>query len=92
VAFDVLFYTGLRRGDAVKVGRQRVRDGTITIETEKTGELVSIRIHPDLAASLTAGPTGDLAFIIPKSPLETGFETCAVRPTVRARHMVCARR
>jgi integrase len=64
VAFDVLFYTGLRRGDAVKVGRQHVRDGTITIETEKTGEPVSIRIHPDLAASLTAGPTGDLAFIV----------------------------
>jgi integrase len=63
VAFDVLFYTGLRRGDAVKVGRQHVRNDTITIETEKTGELVSIRIHAELAESLAAGPTGDLAFI-----------------------------
>lgn len=63
VAFDLLFYTGLRRGDAVKVGRQHVRDETITIRTEKTGEAVSIRILPELAESLAAGPTGDLAFI-----------------------------
>lgn len=35
LAFDLLLYTGLRRGDAVRVGRQHVRDGCITIFTEK---------------------------------------------------------
>jgi integrase len=69
LAFDLLLYTGLRRGDAVRVGRQHVRDGVITIRTEKhrrgkLGEEVSIPILPPLAASLEATKTGDLAFLI----------------------------
>lgn len=64
VAFDVLLYTGFRRGDAVRLGRQHVRDGIATLRTEKTGEIVSTRILPQLATSLEAGPTGDLAFIV----------------------------
>ena len=32
----VLLYTGLRRGDAVRLGRQHVRDGIATIRTQKT--------------------------------------------------------
>ena len=36
VWLDVLIYTGLRRGDAVRFGRQHVRDGIATIKTEKT--------------------------------------------------------
>ena len=38
---DVLFYTGLRRGDAVTLGRQHVRDGLITMRTEKSQEEMS---------------------------------------------------
>jgi integrase len=33
---DVLFYTGLRRGDAVRLGRQHVRNGIATLRTEKS--------------------------------------------------------
>lgn len=69
LAFDVLLYTGLRRGDAVRVGKQHVRDGVITIRTEKhapgkPGELVAIPILQPLAASLAAAPTGDLTYLI----------------------------
>ena len=32
VWLDVLLYTGLRRGDAVRLGRQHVRDGIATIK------------------------------------------------------------
>jgi integrase len=62
---DVLMYTGLRRGDAVRVGRQHLRDGVITLRTEKSqGEmLVDIPVLPILAATLEAGPTGELSFI-----------------------------
>lgn len=63
VAFDVLLYTGLRRGDAAALGRQHVRDGVARIKTQKTGEHVAIPIAPELEATLAAGPTGDLAFI-----------------------------
>jgi len=66
---DVLFYTGLRRGDAVRLGRQHVRDGIATLRTEKSqGEMiVSIPILPILQRALDAGPIGDLAFICGKS-------------------------
>jgi integrase len=64
LAFDLLLYTGFRRGDAVRVGRQHVRDGVITIRTEKTGEVVSIPMLPPLAASIAATKTGDLTFLV----------------------------
>ena len=69
LAFDLLLYTGLRRGDAVRVGLQHVRDGEITIRTEKhakgkVGEQVTIPILPPLAASLAATKTGDLTYLV----------------------------
>jgi integrase len=61
----VLLYTGLRRGDAVRLGRQHVRDWIATLRTEKSqGQIeVTIPLLPPLLEALAAGPTGDLAFI-----------------------------
>lgn len=64
LAFDLLLYTGLRRGDVVKLGRQHVRDGVITLRTEKTGEVVALPVLAPLAKSIEATNTGDLAFLI----------------------------
>jgi integrase len=65
VWLDVLLYTGLRRGDAVRFGRQHVRDGVGTIKTEKSGFTVTVTlpILPVLAETLAAGACGDLTFI-----------------------------
>tara|TARA_R110000868_G_scaffold190540_1_gene434327 strand:- start:319 stop:1227 length:909 start_codon:yes stop_codon:yes gene_type:complete len=63
LAFDILLFTGLRRGDAVILGRQHIRNGVAMLRTAKTGEPVAIPIYPPLAASIAAGPCGDLAFI-----------------------------
>jgi integrase len=65
VWLDVLLYTGLRRGDAVVLGRQHLKDSVATIRTEKShgAVTVTIPILPVLAHTLEAGPTGDLAFI-----------------------------
>jgi integrase len=64
LAFDLLVYTGLRRGDVARLGRQHVKDGVITLRTEKTGQVVTLLILPALAESIAATRTGDLAFII----------------------------
>jgi integrase len=64
VWMHVLLYTGLRRGDAVKLGKQHVRDGVAVIRTEKNDTEVSIPIRPVLKATLADGPVGDLAFIV----------------------------
>lgn len=67
LAFDILLYTGLRRGDAVVLGRQHIRDGLITIRAEKTGEEVFIPVQPELAASIAATTTGDLTLLVTQS-------------------------
>jgi integrase len=67
VWFDVILYTGLRRGDAVRFGRQHVRNGIGTIKTEKTDTEVTLPILPVLADTLAAGPCGDLSFIVSKT-------------------------
>ena len=63
VAIEVLLNTGLRRGDAVRLGRQHVREGVATIRTEKTGIELYIPILPALEKAIAHGPTGDLTFI-----------------------------
>ena len=69
LAYDLLLYTGLRRGDAVRVGVQHVRDGVITIRTEKhrkgkAGELITIPILEPLKLSIAATTTGDMTFLV----------------------------
>ena len=61
---DVLAYTGLRRGDAVRLGRQHIRNGIAKLKTEKTGLEVTLPILPILQCTLDAGPCGDLTFIV----------------------------
>src|SRR5262245_5784530 len=41
---DVLFYTGLRRGDAVRLGRQHISDGIATLRTEKSQGGITVAI------------------------------------------------
>ena len=47
------------------LGRAHVRDGVVTIKTEKSGFMVAVTlpILPALAATLAASPCGDLTFV-----------------------------
>lgn len=63
LALDLLLFTGLRRSDIIKIGKQHVRDGLLTFRTRKTKAVVYIPIFPELRASIDATDTGDLAFI-----------------------------
>jgi integrase len=69
VWLDVLVYTGLRRGDAVRFGRQHIGNGVGTIKTEKTDTVVTLPILPVLMKTLDAGPCGDLS-----RPLRSSIE------------------
>jgi integrase len=68
VWLDVLLYSGLRRGDAVRYGRQHVRNGIGKMRLEKSGEEIEVTlpILPVLAKTLAVGPCGDLTFIVGK--------------------------
>jgi integrase len=64
LAMDLALFTGLRRSDLFRVGRQHVRDGVISIQTQKTGAIAHIPVFANLRASLEAAPVGDLVFLV----------------------------
>lgn len=65
VWIDVLLFTGLRRGDASRVGNKHVdEDGTISLVTEKTGTPVIIPMLTVLQRTLLAGPRGRETWIV----------------------------
>jgi len=63
LAIDILLFLGLRRSDAVVVGRQHMKDGVISLRTQKTGAWVYLPVFKQLKESIDATPTGDLAFL-----------------------------
>lgn len=65
LAFDILAYTGFRRGDASQFGRQHIRGGLIHMTTEKGQGKVTVVLPllPPLAKSIEATKTGDMVFI-----------------------------
>lgn len=63
LAYALLFYTGQRGGDVVRMRRKDIKDGVIDVVQEKTGTEVSIGIHPDLAKAIAAGPAKGLTLI-----------------------------
>lgn len=65
LAYAILRYSGLRRGDAAKLGRQHVRDGVIRVTTGKTGAAVTLPVHPMLRAALEAAEFTGMTFIPP---------------------------
>lgn len=64
LALDLLLYTGQRRADVVRMGRQHLRDGVLYIRQSKTGTEVSIPLHPTLRASLDALPQKNMTFLL----------------------------
>lgn len=63
LAIDLLLFLGLRRSDVVKVGRQHMQNGVISIKHEKTGAEVHIPVLASLQASISATPGKGLAFL-----------------------------
>lgn len=59
----VMLYTGLRRGDACRLGPDHVEGDVIAIQTGKTGILVTIPLAAQLAEIIAASPTGARTFI-----------------------------
>jgi len=66
LALDLLLYTGMARGDVVRLGRQHVSGGVITFRMEKDrGDgYVYPPLLPVLATTIAASKTGDLTFLV----------------------------
>jgi integrase len=63
LALALGLYTGQRRGDVIRMGRQHLRDGVVHVRQEKTSAVLVIPVHPELARVLAAVPPTQLTFI-----------------------------
>jgi integrase len=63
LAFEMIYATGLRRGDVVRIGPTHFKDGIIRIATEKTGERVAVPVSEEFIKAIEAGPCGEQTFI-----------------------------
>jgi integrase len=63
LALALLLYTAQRRSDVVRMGRQHVKDGVLTIRQQKTGTVVDVPVHSELRAILDATPSEHLTFL-----------------------------
>jgi integrase len=67
IAMTLMLCTGAAKVDAVRLGWQNVRDGRITYRRQKTlrsgGELIDIRILPELAEVLDGLPRDRMTFL-----------------------------
>lgn len=68
LAYAIFRYTGLRRSDAVRLGRQHVRDGKVRITLVKGSKIspkaVEIPVEPELQAVLDASSLGQLTYLV----------------------------
>jgi len=61
----LLYYLGQRIGDTVKLGRQNMARGLITLTQEKTGTTLAIAIHKRLAEIIESDvPKGQMVFLL----------------------------
>jgi integrase len=63
LALELLLNTAQRRSDVVRMGRQHIRDGILSIRQQKTGMLVEIPVLPELQEALDAIPAEHLTFL-----------------------------
>ena len=60
LAMALLLYTGQRRSDVVRMGRQHIKDGRIRVVQQKTGADLWIPLHAALKAEIEAAPKDHL--------------------------------
>lgn len=65
LALEMYLWTGNRKTDALRLGRQHIKNGAFRITQQKTGKTLVIPIAPQLAEAIMATPnTGQLTLIV----------------------------
>ncbi|MCK1672714.1 tyrosine-type recombinase/integrase [Bradyrhizobium sp. 150] len=63
LALELILQTGHARSDAVRMGRQHVKAGTLSMRRQKTGVAFDIPLLPDLLAELTHQKANQLFYL-----------------------------
>jgi site-specific recombinase XerD len=65
LAYELLLQAGQSRCDVVRMGRQHIRNGTMSMRRQKTDVQFSVEVMPRLQAAIDAMPTSDhLTFLV----------------------------
>ena len=64
LAMELALCTMQRRGDLVRMGRQHLQGGVLTIRQEKTGTVIEIPVLPELQAEIDQLPPGQMTFLV----------------------------
>ena len=64
LALALALHTGQRKSDIIRMGWQHVRNNYIDVRQQKTGAVLAIPIHPELATALAAQPKTNLPFLV----------------------------
>jgi integrase len=64
LAFALLLYTGQRRSDVIRMGRQHEKNGMLTVKQQKTGVELSIPIDSELRKIIDATTTGNMTYLL----------------------------
>jgi integrase len=63
LAMALMLYTGQRRSDVLRIGRQHVRNGVLHLRQQKTNAKLVIPVHPELLAILEEAPGQHLTYL-----------------------------
>jgi integrase len=89
VPVALAMFTGLRKGDVLALTKSAIRDGQIWRRTQKTGQEVSIPIHPDLAELLAAAPKHNAVTIAATTNgtpwTDSGFNSTFIKAVAKLR-------
>lgn len=75
LAFALLLYTGQRRSDVIRMGRQHVRNGLIAVTQRKTRAQLRIPIHGELQREIDALRHNHLTFLVTRNGAPFASET-----------------
>lgn len=64
LALELAMHTGLRRSDLVRVGKQHLKGGALSITTVKTKARITVELPKRVIDIIDATPTGDLHFLV----------------------------
>jgi integrase len=63
LALALLLYTGQRRSDVVRMGRQHIRDGKISVQQVKTGRPLKVPVHSELQRIIAETVVGQMTLL-----------------------------
>jgi integrase len=89
VPVALAMFTGLRKGDVLTLIKSAIQGQRILWRTNKTRQLISIPLHPDLVALLAAAPQHDavtIAATLSGTPwTESGFNSSFIKAMAKLR-------